>query len=143
MPPRTAAVIDDSPTALTIILKHGITSVFLFASPSWTFEKLSADLLEVLRDRYPEGLATSTEEDSTITPIPAEDADVRVVFGTPRDADDYTKGFKKFDVGPKDTLGKKGLKKVSTLAFALLEPDQDEDEPVKFEVAFPTNDVEA
>lgn len=85
----------------------------------------------------------STEKESTITPIPTEDADVRVVFGTPRDADDYTRGFKKFDVSPKDTLGKKGLKKVSTLAFALLEPDQDEDEPVKFEVAFPINDVEA
>ncbi|KAK4646868.1 uncharacterized protein QC761_100860 [Podospora bellae-mahoneyi] len=143
MPPRSAAVIDDSPTALTIILKHGITSVFLFASPSWTFEKLSANLLEVLRDRYPEGVPKSTEKESAITPIPTEDADVRVVFGTPRDADDYTRGFKKFDVSPEDTLGKKGLKKVSTLAFALLEPDQDEDEPVKFEVAFPINDVEA
>ncbi|KAK4202891.1 hypothetical protein QBC40DRAFT_195060 [Triangularia verruculosa] len=143
MPPRSAAVIDDSPTALTLILKHGIASVFLFASPSWTFEKLSTELLEILRDRYPEGLATSTEPESTVTPIPADDADVKVVFGTPRDVDDHTKGFKKFDVGPTDTLGTKGLKKVTTFAFALLGPDQDEDGPVKFEVAFPANDVEA
>ncbi|KAK0732359.1 hypothetical protein B0T21DRAFT_334481 [Apiosordaria backusii] len=143
MPPRSAAVIDDTPTALTVILKHGITSVFLFASPSWTFEKLSTELLDVLRDRYPDGLAMSTEPSSNITTIPAEDTDAKVVFGTPRDADDVTKGFKKFDVRPQDTLGKKGLKKVSTLAFALLGPDQDEDGPVKFEAAFPSNDAEA
>ncbi|KAK4444145.1 hypothetical protein QBC34DRAFT_385575 [Podospora aff. communis PSN243] len=126
MPPR--ATKPDDPK-ITLRLKHGIHTIFLFAEPSWTFSKLSAELLEVLRERYPDGLSTT----ETTTPIPA---DARVAYAVPRNKEDLTRGWKQVKAEDDDTLAERKLVDLTAVAFALVGAG-DEDASVEFVVDVP------
>src|SRR5947209_6705343 len=74
--PRAANTTAVDDLQITVRLKHGIHTIFLFAMLDWTFSRLSTELLSILRDRYPDGLRTSRTD---TTPVPANDSDVKVV----------------------------------------------------------------
>jgi hypothetical protein len=92
----------------------------------WTFSRLTTELLEILRDRYPNGLAASTEQPEPTTPVPASDTDVRLAYALPKNPNDLSEGWKNLKAQPDDTLGKKGLRDLCHVAFALLDADADE-----------------
>ncbi|KAK0631318.1 hypothetical protein B0T14DRAFT_489900 [Immersiella caudata] len=125
MPPRPKA---DSPH-ITLRLKHGIHTIFLFAEPSWTFSKLSAELLEILRERYPEGLSTL----ETTNPIPE---DARVVYAVSKNLEDLTLGWKEVKAKDGDTLAERKLADLTPVAFALLDAE-DPDARAQFQVDIP------
>src|SRR4051812_42122477 len=104
--------------------------------PDWTFSELSAELLEALRERYPDGLKSSPE---TITPIPA---DVQVIYGVPKNPENLSLGWKDLKAKDDDTLAEKKLVDLAAVAFALVAAD-DEEGRVEFVVELPSyGDVE-
>ncbi|KAK5654026.1 hypothetical protein OQA88_7703 [Cercophora sp. LCS_1] len=141
MPPRATHNPVDDPE-FTLRLKHGIHTVFLFVMPDWTFAQLSAELLEILRDRFPDGLQTSTGASGPpkTTAVP-DDNDTKIVYGVPRKADDLSKGWRNLKASDDDTLASKKLTDLTAVAFALVDP-MDDDEEVEFEVELPSFEEE-
>ncbi|KAK4233764.1 hypothetical protein C8A03DRAFT_38503 [Achaetomium macrosporum] len=133
--PRAARNTVDDPE-ISIRLKYGIHTIFLFAMVDWTFSRLTTELLSILRDRYPDGL-TASIDDPEKTSLPASDDDIRVAYALPKNANDLSQGWKSIRAKLSDTLGKKGLTDTCSVAFALLDPSADEDD-VKFQVELPT-----
>jgi hypothetical protein len=125
---------------ISLRLKYGIHTIFLFAMVDWTFSRLTTELLSILRDRYPDGLTTSTG-DPEKTPLPARDDDTQVAYALPRNANDLSQGWKNIKANPSDLLVKKGLTDTCSVAFALLDPAADEGD-VRFQVQLPTLDDE-
>ena len=125
---------------MTIRLKHGMHIIFLFASPDWTFGRLSQELFEILQDRYPKGLTTSIAPPRT-TPVPKTMADARFAFAVPKDPEDLSKGWRNLQAKSQHTLADKRLKDQSVVAFTLLDED-DDDGDAEFEVVEPTFDDE-
>ncbi|KAK3904557.1 hypothetical protein C8A05DRAFT_31682 [Staphylotrichum tortipilum] len=112
---------------ISIRLKHGIHTIFLFAMLDWPFSRLNAELLSILRDRYPEGLSATLTQTKP-TPLPADDADVKIAYALPKNSNDLSQGWKNLNAQPTDTLAEKKLSDVSSVAFALLDPEADETE---------------
>ncbi|KAL1866243.1 hypothetical protein VTK73DRAFT_4858 [Phialemonium thermophilum] len=128
---------------ITIRFKHGIHTIFLFVDPLSPFSQITADLLEVLRERYPDGLTASVAPPKT-TPVPSEkDKKVRVAYAVMRNPNDPMQGLRPLDVSDGDTPVDKGIKDNSVLAFALLGPDADEDKDVQFDVVWSQLEEEA
>ncbi|KAK3985080.1 hypothetical protein QBC44DRAFT_251437, partial [Cladorrhinum sp. PSN332] len=129
---------------LSILLKHGIHTIFLFASPEWTFSRLSSELLAVLRERYPSGL-TSTVAPRKITPIPANKDDIKIVYGLLKDPEEPEKGWDEIVVENPDQnrLGQKGFTDVTVAAFAFVDKDfNPQIHDVEFEVEIPKEEEE-
>ena len=119
-------------TDLTIRFKQGTHTIFLFVDPTSSFREVAGDLLVVLQERYPEGLASGAA-------LP-DDAS-RIEFAVPKNALDPAQGWKALNAAAKDTLASKGIKDNMMVAFAFREEDVevgDED----FLVDFPTYDDE-
>ncbi|KAK8065010.1 hypothetical protein PG997_011757 [Apiospora hydei] len=133
---------------ITILFKHGACTVFLFVDPMSTFADVSSELLEVLQERYPEGIpiaprpaptsADDNDEEAKgpVTALP-DDAS-QIAYALPKSASDPTQGWKPLKVGSSDTLVSKGVKNGAMVAFAF----KDDDGEVDFEVHFPTYDDE-
>ena len=100
----------------------------------------AGELLEILRERYPDGLTTSSSK----TPLP-DDAG-RIEFAVPKDRLDPSKGWKPLSaVQGTDTVAGKGIKDGSMVAFAIRPDDGDGDgdgagEELTFDVDFPGYD---
>ena len=118
-------------------MKHGIHTIFILAEPTDPFSKVTEELLEVLRERYAEGLTTSRETLKT-TPIPAADEDFQMSYGVLKAPTDPSQGWKKLSVEEDDTLSVKGLKNNTVIAFAFLSPG--EAASTDFDVEFPDID---
>ena len=125
---------------ITLRLKHGIHTIFLFVMVDWSFSRLTTELLSTLRDRYPNGLSAAIAEPQP-TPLPASDGDVRVAYALPKNPNDLAQGWKNLKAQPNDTVGGKKLADMSCLAFALVDPDAD-DADVEFGVEIPTLEEE-
>ncbi|KAL2168544.1 hypothetical protein VTG60DRAFT_7149 [Thermothelomyces hinnuleus] len=124
MPPNAKTVEDPE---LTVRLKYGMHTIFLIAMADWSFSRLTAELLSILRDRYPNGLNTSTNPaESQVTPVPANDSDVKVAYALPKNPNDLNQGWRTIKATETDTIGKKGLTDMCSVAFIFLEPDADE-----------------
>ncbi|KAL2138539.1 hypothetical protein VTI28DRAFT_6615 [Corynascus sepedonium] len=122
MPPKT---LEDP--ELSIRLKYGIHTIFLIAMADWPFSRLTTELLSVLRDRYPKGLNASTNPaESQVTPVPANDSEVKIAYALPKNPNDLGQGWKPIKAAETDAIGKKGLTDMCSVAFAFLEPDADE-----------------
>ncbi|KAK4223841.1 hypothetical protein QBC38DRAFT_398827 [Podospora fimiseda] len=133
---------DDTPTALSLMLKHGIHTILLFASPQWTFSRLSSELLSVLRERYPDGLTTALEPRKT-TPIPASIDEKTIVYGIIKDREDPSQGWDEIVVENPDQnkLGQKGFVNETVYAFAFADKDfNPRMDDIEFEVEFPPDD---
>ncbi|KAL2259307.1 hypothetical protein VTK26DRAFT_7061 [Humicola hyalothermophila] len=138
MPRRSTNFIDDP--QITLRLKHGIHTIFLFVMLDWTFSQVTTELLSILRDRYPRGLTTCIAPPKT-TAIPASDSDVKVAYALAKDPSDLSHGWKGLNIQPTDTVGGKGLVDMCPVAFALLDPDADESK-VQFQVEVASLDDE-
>jgi hypothetical protein len=124
---------------LSLRLKHGIHTIFILAEPTEPFSKITEELLEVLRERYPEGLTTSVAPPKT-TPVPAADDEYQVSYGILKAPTDPSQGWKKLSLEDGDTPSAKGLKNNTVIAFALLGPG--ETPSATFDVEFPELDDE-
>ncbi|KAK7418176.1 hypothetical protein QQX98_004151 [Neonectria punicea] len=130
------AELDD--THISVRFKHGIHTIYLFVDSLAPFKSITAQLLEVLQERYPKGLTTSLDPSRT-TPVP-EGADVNVAYAVLSVPNDPTRGWKQLSPSKLDGSSTKlGLKNNSLVAFAFVE---DEDEEAVFEVEWPREDEE-
>lgn len=131
MPRTTNNPVDDP--RITLRLKCGIHTIFLFVMLDWTFAKVSEELLQILHDRYPNGLMFSVDAE----PIPLPEGDVKVVYGIPRSSTgDLNHGWKRLKVEDDDTVESSKLADVSPVAFALVDPEKAEGN-VSFDVTIP------
>ena len=125
---------------MSIRFKHGNHTIFLFVDATKPLSHAAAELLEILRERYPDGLNTSTTPPKK-TPLPAEPGCIE--FAVPKDRLDPSKGWNSLgaDQGG-DTAAAKGIQDGSTVAFAFRPEDGDDEEELAFEVEFPGYDDE-
>ena len=85
----------------------------------WTFAQVSEELLEILHDRYPNGLSFSVDAE----PLPLPEGDIKVIYGIPRNPNgDLSHGWKRLKVEDDDTVESSKLADVSAVAFALVDP---------------------
>ncbi|RFU78322.1 hypothetical protein TARUN_3916 [Trichoderma arundinaceum] len=129
---------------ISVRFKYGIHTIFLFVDSLAPFSSVTEDLLEVLKERYPDGLTRSSSLPDEKTPIP-DTADV--TYGVLRVPTDPSKGWKTLNLGEDaaNTPTKCGLKDNSVVAFAFGGLDDDDDvdaEDVVFEVEWPQEDEE-
>ncbi|KAM0438505.1 hypothetical protein ACHAPT_001254 [Fusarium lateritium] len=128
------ADVDDA--HISVRFKHGIHTIYLFVDALAPFSNVTAELLEILTERYPGGLTTSIAPPKTTT---VTDGTI-LVFGALKNPNDPSAGWKKLKVGDGDsTPTKLGLKNNSLIAFAVVD---DEEEDPEFEVEWPKEDEE-
>ncbi len=90
---RQAARSQGGESALSIRFKHGTHTVFLFVDPSAPFSNITAELLNILRSRWPEGLSVSNRRPD-LTVVPDEDEDIRVSYAVLKNPRDNNSGWK-------------------------------------------------
>lgn len=120
---------------ITIRLKHGIHTIFMIIDPLAPFSKITEELLDTIRERYPDGLITSKMPPKT-TPIPDSNESVHISYALMKSQSDPSQGWRNLGISEKDTPVEKGLKENCVVAFALQDADET-DENVKFEVEWP------
>ncbi|KAH6651666.1 hypothetical protein BKA67DRAFT_537526 [Truncatella angustata] len=123
---------------LSIRFKYGIHTIFLFVDANSTFSDISAELLDVLRERYPDGL--KADKDSPETALP-DDAS-RIEYATLEVAGDPSQGWKALDAKGNDTPMFKKIKDNQVVAFAFRDEAVEEFGEVVFDVAFPIYEEE-
>ncbi|KAI8198194.1 hypothetical protein KHU50_008894 [Colletotrichum sp. SAR 10_65] len=121
--------VDD--TFYSVRFKYGTHTILLFVDSQQTFSEITTTLLEILRDRFPDGLTINHTSPET-TPLP--DGDVELAYALPVNANDLTQGWKNIKVKDNDTPVAKGLRDNCTVAFSF-----DVDEP-EFVVDVPSLD---
>lgn len=127
---------DIDSTALTLRFKHGVHTVLLFAESSTPFTTIKTDLLDVLRERYPDGIRMG--KTMTMTDIPTDIGDL--ALAEPTDQYDISKGWTELDIGGsiRETPGSLKLKDGAILAFAFT---TEEDTEAEFYVESPDLDA--
>jgi hypothetical protein len=115
--------------------KHGIHTIYLFVDSLGTMSSVTDELLSLLKDRYPNGLTTSTAPPKT-TAVPAN---TRIAYGALSMPNDPSKGWKGLKIGEKGifTPIKAGLKNNGIIAFAFADEEAAEDGDADFEVEWP------
>ncbi|KAL7921824.1 hypothetical protein ACQKWADRAFT_294544 [Trichoderma austrokoningii] len=141
MPPADA---DDA--TLSIRFKYGIHTIFLFVDGLAPFSSVTEKLLEVLRERYPDGLTKSHSSPEVKTPIPDSP---NVLYGLLRaSAANPAQGWRALNIGEdaSSTPTDCGLKDNSTVAFAFedeaMESMGDDDGKTEFTVEWPQEEVD-
>ncbi|UKZ80252.1 hypothetical protein TrVFT333_008009 [Trichoderma virens FT-333] len=130
---------------ISVRFKYGIHTIFLFIDALAPFSSVTQDLLEVLKDRYPDGLTKSSATPDERTPVP--DA-ANLTYGVLRVPTDPSKGWKPLKLGEDaaNTPTKCGIKDNSIVAFAFAPDDEDdmdaEEGDAVFEVEWPQEDEE-
>ncbi|KAJ4156304.1 hypothetical protein NW754_007928 [Fusarium falciforme] len=120
---------------ISVRFKHGIHTIYLFVDSLEPFSNVTTQLLDVLTERYPNGLTTSIAPPKTTTVTEG----TILAYGALKNANDPTAGWKKLKIGNGDTPTRLGLKNNSLIAFAVVD---DEDEDPVFEVEWPREDEE-
>lgn len=122
---------DVKATAWTLRFKHGKHTILLFAEPLTPISTIKTELLTTLKERYPDGLPTSTAD----APLPIPDSINEVLLGVPIDVYEPSKGWVEMGTvgSTKDCPKSLGLKDNSVIAFAFIEGDEGE-EKVQFHV---------
>ncbi|KAG7140759.1 hypothetical protein HYQ45_002476 [Verticillium longisporum] len=126
-------------TDYSIRFKYGVHTILLFVDSLQSFSAINKSLLEVLRERFPNGLKISPAL-SDVTPVPTSD-DVRIVYGLPNNVNDLSQGWKILRIDDDDKPVSKGLKDNIPVAFAFL-ADGEELDDAQFLVDVPTLDDE-
>ncbi|KAF9872580.1 hypothetical protein CkaCkLH20_10077 [Colletotrichum karsti] len=121
--------IDD--TFYSIRFKYGVHTILMFIDSQQKFSEITTSLLDVLRDRFPDGLAIKQGSPET-TDIP--EGDVELAYALPVNANDLSQGWKNIKVKSSDTPIGKGLRDGCPVAFSF-----DLDEP-EFLVEIPSLD---
>lgn len=110
---------------LSIRFKNGRHTILLFVDPMATFSQVQQELLDVLRERYPDGLPTSQ--------LPSEASQIK--FAVLKNKTDPTQGWKPLDLASDDHPADKGFQDNMVVAFAIAADGEDD---VDFEVEFPS-----
>ncbi|TRX95079.1 hypothetical protein FHL15_004164 [Xylaria flabelliformis] len=121
---------------LSIRFKHGKHTIFLFVDPMATFSHVQEELLDVLKERYPNGITTPESPKKTELPGSAS----QIKFAVLKDKTDPTQGWKPLVFELDDTPVDKGFQENMTVAFAIAPDDANEVDEVAFEVEFPSYD---
>ncbi|KAF8848288.1 hypothetical protein BDZ45DRAFT_681340 [Acephala macrosclerotiorum] len=123
---------DIQSTALTLRFKHGKHTILLFAESSTPFSTIKTNLLETLRERYPDGFPVG--KDQTKTEVPTDLTEI--ALAEPTDQYDLSKGWTELDIGGHitETPASLRLKDGAQLAFAF---KWDEDAMPEFYVESP------
>lgn len=111
----------------------------MFADAHAPMSEVTQELVELLRERYPDGLTTAIAPPKTMT-VPSDPKLAYAVLNVPNDP---SRGWKRIKTGEDEvnTPTKSGLKNNSIVAFTFISDDQDEDD-VLFEVEWPKDDDE-
>ncbi|KAI0855540.1 hypothetical protein F4860DRAFT_496132 [Xylaria cubensis] len=123
---------------LSIRFKHGKHTIFLFVDPMATFSHVQEELLDVLKERCPDGITTPSSPKKTELPGSAS----QIKFAVLKDKTDPTQGWKPLAFELDDTPVDKGFQENMTVAFAIAPDDADEVDEAAFEVEFPSYDEE-
>lgn len=128
---------------ISVRLKHGIHTIYLFVDSLDSMRAVSDELLLLLRERYPDGLTRSLDPPER-TSVPAEDEAVKIAYAVLSIPNDPTRGWKRLKIDEDETVsaGKAGLKDNGIVAFTFVSADEDEDEDPVFEVEWPKDDDE-
>ncbi|CAK7231374.1 hypothetical protein SBRCBS47491_007909 [Sporothrix bragantina] len=108
---------------ISLRFKYGPQTVFLFVDRAASFDAISQQLLEALRERYPRGLLKGHPSSTDTTPVPPAGDDCRVVYGQPRNPRDLEAGWKALHTDGENPTTLR-LKQNSVLAFALQTADE-------------------
>lgn len=125
---------------LSIRFKYGVHTILLFIDSNQKFSEISSNLLEILRERYPDGLTINREEPDNLTPLPSQTGDMRIAYGAPVNPNDLTQGWRDVSAEDTDTPLTIGLKNNTPLAFAFVPAYEDELEQTDFVVDVPVLD---
>ena len=122
---------------ISVRFKHGVHTIYLFVDALAPFSAITQELLELLRERYPDGLTTSVAPPKQ-TRVPSN---AKLAYGVLTVPNDPSRGWKRLKTGQDEEYNptKCGLKDNSIVAFALLEDDDDE---ALFEVEWPKEEDE-
>ncbi|KAF2967971.1 hypothetical protein GQX73_g5618 [Xylaria multiplex] len=120
---------------LSIRFKHGNQTVLLFVDSMATFSQVQEELLDILKERYPDGITTSILAAKTNLPNDAS----QIKFAVLKDKTDPTQGWKPLKFEVDDHPVDKGFEDNMIVAFAMDTHDTDD---VQFEVEFPSYDEE-
>jgi hypothetical protein len=123
---------------LSIRLKHGIHTIFLFVDSLAPFSEVTNSLLDILRERYPAGLTTTIDPPKS-TQVPTSEDEVQIAYASLVNQHDVSKGWKELRIKEDDTPGTLGIKDGSILAFTF-RPADDADEEAVFLVEWPKLD---
>ncbi|KAK0391780.1 hypothetical protein NLU13_1279 [Sarocladium strictum] len=125
-------------THISVRFKHGVHTIYLFVDTLAPVSEVTAELLRLLRERYPKGLTTSVDPPKT-TPVPESTEIAYAVLNVPTDP---TRGWKKLKIGERGefTPLKAGMKDNGIVAIAFVDSLGDE---AVFEVEWPREDEEA
>ncbi|KAJ2974647.1 hypothetical protein NUW58_g8591 [Xylaria curta] len=119
---------------LSIRFKYGSHTIFLFVDPMATFSHIQEQLLDALKERYPDGITSR----SKTTELPSNASQIK--FAMLKDKTDPTQGWKpltfEFDEAPAD----KGFQDNMMVAFAIAPDDADDTDDIEFDVIFPSFD---
>ncbi|KAH6887739.1 hypothetical protein B0T10DRAFT_490262 [Thelonectria olida] len=124
-------------TIITLRFRLGMHAIFLFVDTLKPFSAVTPELLELLRERYPDGMKASLNPPKTV-PVPAgSDADIAYATMV-QVSNESAAEWKRIESRLMETTPEAlGLKNNDILAFAFVE---DQDDEVDFEVEFPQDE---
>lgn len=126
---------------LSIRFKHGIHTIFLFVDPMAPFSAVTTELLQVLRERYPQGLTKSISPPQS-TPVPTSGDDAHISYALLVNPYDPTQGWKNLNIKGTETPLEKDLKDNMVIAFAIRGSEGPGDDEPEFIVDWPQLDEE-
>lgn len=125
---------------ISLRLKYGKHTVFMFVDPLAPFSRITDELLKVLRERHPDGLHASRMSDVSMR-LPADDEEVTVSYAILKTPSDPSQGWKDLRITGNEAPVDKGIKNNATLAFVIHDSDDPDSNP-RFIVEWPSLDDE-
>ncbi|CAK7267647.1 hypothetical protein SEPCBS119000_002660 [Sporothrix epigloea] len=110
--------IDIPNDGISLRFKYGPHTIFLFVDRVASFDTISEQLLDVLRQRYPRGLFKGHPSLPDLTPVPPAGEDCHIKYGVPRNPRDLEAGWKALNTDNENPTTLR-LKQNSVLAFSL------------------------
>ncbi|KAI0405841.1 hypothetical protein F4802DRAFT_137387 [Xylaria palmicola] len=123
---------------LSIRFKYGNNTIFLFVDPTATFSHVQEEILDVLKERYADGITSARALEKT--PLPTHASQIK--FALLKNKTDPAQGWKQLAFEPDDAPVDKGFQDNMMVAFAFAPEDADDADEVDFEVEFPSFDEE-
>ncbi|ETS84518.1 hypothetical protein PFICI_02543 [Pestalotiopsis fici W106-1] len=123
---------------LSIRFKYGVHSIFLFVDSNSQFSDIASELLEIIKERFPDGLKADREA----PPVAVPDDSSSIEFAVLTVPSDPSQGWTPLRAAPDDKPLAKGLKDNQIVAFAFRDEDAEDVDEEGFQVAFPTYEEE-
>ncbi|KAI0881615.1 uncharacterized protein GGS22DRAFT_172565 [Annulohypoxylon maeteangense] len=121
---------------ISISLKYGIHTIFLFVDPMKPLIDVAEELLEILTERYPKGL-TSFSLERGESKIELPDDPEQIEFALPKVANDFSQGWDTLDSAKTQTPVDIGLANNNVVAFTFKPSDADSEYEPEFQVDVP------